>query len=97
MARSGLVPLEGLSHFMAWIDKRALRRAAVTNAPRCGGAAAAAAAQLQRARGRNGRCCARLHCAMQREAASGERPPATRRALCLVQPCAVQQPMPRAA
>lgn len=34
MARSGLVPLEGLLQFTAWIDKRGLRKAAVTNAPR---------------------------------------------------------------
>lgn len=37
MASTGsgdLTPLSGLSDFLSWVDSRALRRAAVTNAPK---------------------------------------------------------------
>ncbi|KAG2494256.1 hypothetical protein HYH03_007611 [Edaphochlamys debaryana] len=34
LARAGLEPLEGLREFVAWVERKGLRRAAVTNAPR---------------------------------------------------------------
>ncbi|KAK9825420.1 hypothetical protein WJX81_004182 [Elliptochloris bilobata] len=34
MAGSSLKPVEGLEDFLAWVDRRKLRKAAVTNAPR---------------------------------------------------------------